>query len=642
MKKRRFISGTLTQFFAMSLICGLVGCSQNTVEQETINESSAETVEQSSKEESPETSVSNEEMLSFIPGTYTGTGEGMYGEITVEVTVSESEITDIKVTSYHDTEIIAQAAIGEMPEKIINYQSVAVDAATGATFCSRGIISAVTDALEQADGNMELLKAPLPEVEKEKLPDEEYDIVIVGAGGAGMTAAMQAGRISDYSVLVLEKAAWCGGSTALSGGQIAVAGTEKNEQEGVYDFTADEFLDFYKKRAAEMDRRPEDMWINETLVHRIGEQAPEIYNYFIEEGIDQPDYENNAKFGEEGRGITGFKNKAKGAGPVWGTFLQSLAEKNGAEIRTNSRVVDLVVEDGAVTGVVVETPESTYTVHAEKVILATGGFAQNINLFREQNSYYENIDKVWPYTAGTLTGDAFEFTADLNPAYTGYGFICMQSAMMPYGFESELGSYPTFGIYLWVNQDGERFVDELEYYYHKTFSVIEQEGGFAYALVSGKEPASYYGSMPIEELAEKLEARGGAWSADTLEELCEKTGMNIEKVKISIEEDTKRAVKGAKDTYGDPLYPAVTDEGPYYAFKITPSVIATMYGLKLDDHFQVVNTEGKPIENLYAAGELTMGNYFFQEYVATSNAVACAIYGGSLAAEEAVEDLNSR
>lgn len=575
----------------------------------------------------------------FTPGTYKGVGKGMYGPTTVEVTMSENGITAIEVLENNDTSLIVNAAIDDLPNRIISEQSLAVDATSGATMSSQGILNAVEDAVKQAGGSMKALKTAPPTREREQLPDEEVDIVVVGAGGAGMAAAIQARRVSDCSVLLLEKEAYCGGSTALSGGQISVAGTSKNKEEGVLDFNADEYLEYFKKRAGEMDRRPENMWINETLVHRIGERVPEFYSYLMEEGIDQTYHENTAFFGEPGRGITGFKDKEKRGQDTYGRFLKQLVEKNGAEIRTNARVTDLVIENGAVLGVHVETPESTYTVRATKVILSTGGFARNRELFEAQNSYYKNIDKVWTYTAPGTTGDAFELCAPLDPAYTGYGFIIMNGCVEPYGFESPQGAFPSGGMYLWVNQQGKRFVDEGGYYYQKTFDVAELDEGYCWAVCSGDEPQGFYGDMALRDIVAELEPLGGAVMADSLEELAEKTAINLENLKTSIDEDAERAKDGAKDAFGYDILQAVTNEGPFFAFKTYPSVICTMYGFKLDDRFHVVNTDDQPIENLFAVGELTMGNYFFQEYVATSSAVACGVYGGSIAAEEAVAEI---
>ena len=583
-----------------------------------------------------------QEASRFTAGTYTGSAQGMYGTTTVEVTVDETSILSIEVIDINDTDLVARAATSQLPNAIVEAQSLAVDNVAGATISSTGIRGAVQDALEQAGADIDALNEPLPEVEREQLPEEEFDVVIVGAGGAGMAAAIQIGRTSDCSVLILEKEAYCGGSTALSGGQIAVAGTSKNEGDDVYDFNADEFLAFFKSRAEEMERRPDGMWINEDLVHAIGERVPSFYNYLMEEGIDQPDHENQYVFDEDNRrGITGYKNAATRGQEVFGRFFVELAEKNGVEIRTNAKVTSLVVEGGAVAGVNVETPSSVYAVRAKKVILTTGGFAQNRELFEEQNSYYENIAECWSYTAPGTTGDAFEFCAELDPAYTGYGFIAVQSCVMPYGFESPQGAYPTFGPYLWVDHEGSRFVDETEYYYHKTFDVLEQPDGYCWALCCGETPEGFYGNPPMEDIVACLEPKGGVVVANTVEELADKCGFDMEKLTQSIAEDDERVAAGTLDTYGFPLYRAVGDEGPYYAFKIVPSVLATFYGFKLDERFHVLNNAGEPIANLFAAGELTMGNYMFQEYFSTSCAIACGVYGGSIAGDEAVAEIGA-
>lgn len=130
----------------------------------------------------------------FVPGTYTGSAPGMYGDIKVQVTVDEKAITSIEVLEYQDTGLIVETAIDDLPKRIIESQSLEVDATTGATMSSEGIRNAVDKALAEAGGSKKVLASSLPNAEKEELPDQEFDIVIVGAGGAGMAAAIRLGE----------------------------------------------------------------------------------------------------------------------------------------------------------------------------------------------------------------------------------------------------------------------------------------------------------------------------------------------------------------------------------------------------------------------------------------------------------------
>ncbi|NLA13212.1 MAG: FMN-binding protein, partial [Tissierellia bacterium] len=171
---------------------------------------SQQTVEEPPKE--PET-----EAL-YTPGTYTGKGAGINGEIQVEVTVTENEITDIKVVSHNETPGVSDLAISDIPANIVKHQSLGIDIIAGATGSSRGILEAVANALEQAGADIEALKAK--EVKSEtgplKTTEKEVDVVVIGAGGAGLAAAVSAHQ-NGATVLVLEKMPKVGGNTILSG-----------------------------------------------------------------------------------------------------------------------------------------------------------------------------------------------------------------------------------------------------------------------------------------------------------------------------------------------------------------------------------------------------------------------------------------
>ena len=222
--------------------------------------------------------------ISFTPGTYTASAQGMWSGVTVAVTVDGERITSVDVTDCQDTPIIAEAAIAQVTARIIDNQSLAIDAASGATVTSNAILCAAKSALSQAsDGNIAALVAPLPDKEMTSLPDESYDVVVVGAGGAGIAAALEVASSSEYTVLLLEKESWIGGSTALSGGGITVVNTPKNLGEGIdmvfsndgepLDCTPDDIVTYYKNKTETLSKRPQDMWINEELVRRIFEHS---------------------------------------------------------------------------------------------------------------------------------------------------------------------------------------------------------------------------------------------------------------------------------------------------------------------------------------------------------------------------------
>lgn len=576
------------------------------------------------------------ENANYKPGTYSGEARGMYGEVMVQVTVDEMKIISIDAKAPKDTRRLANAAITKVTDEIVKKQSLVVDTATGATITSYGVISAVKNALQKVVVNTEVLTQKAEKAEDLELPDESFDVVIVGGGGSGLAAAVQIGKDSDLSVLVLEKAAYTGGSTALSGGLILVGGTQYNGKDGALDFTPEEFLEYFKKRTAEMSRRPEDMWINEDLVLRIGQMAAPTFQYYMDEGAEISFLYNSEQWSDT-KGLAGFihagKVGAEGASYLWGDWFTNLAEKNGAEVRVNSKVTALISDGGIVNGVVVEGPDGQYTVKAKKVILACGGYGNNIPMLTNLHPDVPNIETTVSYTVPTDTGDFFELVEGLDAARAGYGHINVLGAGPGRGYHTEEGMLALIGFNVWVNKDGKRFANEKEYPpYHVSFEIFKQPDGLVYGI-AGSDLVftdSNTGRTGVDVLKDAADA-GIAYKGETLKELAEKIGVNAKELEKTI--DDYNIDTATKDT------PAPIAQAPYYALRIYPTVLGTIGGLKANENCQILNTKDKPIPNLYGAGEVIFGNVYLEEYYASGSGVTVAIYTGTIAGQEVVKSL---
>ena len=189
----------------------------------------------------------------YTAGTYTGKADGRNGEITVDVTFSEDAITDIVVKDHQETAGISDAAINELPGEIVASQSLAVDAKSGATFTSEGLVNAVADAVAQAGGDADALRA-VP-VEKERSTETiemTTDVVVVGGGAAGMAATVRLEQLGK-NVILLEKASFLGGAISVSGGNQVVMGSKLQAEAGVTDDTVDSMVEDFMKNGANLN-----------------------------------------------------------------------------------------------------------------------------------------------------------------------------------------------------------------------------------------------------------------------------------------------------------------------------------------------------------------------------------------------------
>jgi len=573
------------------------------------------------------------------PGTYTATVKGMQDMITVEVTLDENAITDVKVIEQHETPQMGLVVSDTIPKNIIKDQSYNVDVASGATISSYAVIAAVKDALAQADA-LEAFNKPKATVEKKTdLPTEDYDIVIVGGGGSGMSAAIAAKDQGVEKVLVLEKLSYVGGSTALSGGGFDVHGTPYNEMVNM-DYSTDEYVNMMVEFARAAKDRPEGMWINESLIRKVSDAIPDIFMQLIEDGM--PLEENFWEYGlvhhdleGEGRGVIAFGvsvPSAKLSGPVYSTWFGQYTAGKGAEIRLNSEVTELVVENGAVTGVVVDGPEGIYTVNAKKVILCCGGIENNPELVKQ---YAPEIAGAMALCCPGNTGDFMKLTEGLDTVVTGYGCVPQAGVSFVYEANTPYGGVSLVGLPLWVNKNGERFVNENIHYSQKSKAAAQQEGHYAWGITDS--------SNAMVPTIEAAIAEGGlpVYKADTLEELADMIGVPTDAFLASVEKYNEDYAAGQGDTvFGleqEAMIPVL--QAPFYAQRVQPLNMFCMVSLKADDNCRILNSKGEAIENLYGAGEVVIGNCFFESYACSGSAIKIALSTGKIAALDAIANM---
>ena len=564
-----------------------------------------------------------EAAASLIPGTYTAAKEGFqHGYVTVSVTVDEKSILDVQIVEVTDHPLTVVAAPCEqIPAAIVERQSYNVDVVTGATLTSNAIKNAVRDCLEQAGGADAFSAAP----EKAELvqgEDVHTDILVVGGGAAGMIAALEAnagenlGEKSGLNVMLVEKAGFLGGNTSVSGGVYLI----HEDETGAYDQAwIDRTVEAEKAVIGQYMQTP----FNEALVRgKMGvlKRTNELMDHV---GVKRAPAWGNLVF------LPTEHEEVKWHGSYLTHVVNGYLPDTGIDLRLSTAATRLITDEkGAVIGAQVQDKTSVYNVYAKKVILATGGFANNKELVAKYAPTFKDTPR---FSAGTTTGDGFVMATELGAGTVG------SNLMGHIGADDIVGIRPDYsltfgfgmGLFMGVNPNGERFCDESMSRYEMYHKVLLQGTDTCWGIVDSD-------NANVQALAESQS--GLVVSADTLEELAEKLGMPAETLVKTAETYNTYVDGGKDDAFGCPV--EMMDRvsvGPYYAWPVHACGITSLVALTVDGSCRVLTEQGEVIENLYATGDLVMGNLV--SYYVVARGVGTAVYSGNLAAQTAKAEI---
>lgn len=540
--------------------------------------------------------------LTMKPGVYTATVNGHNAPMTVEVTVSEHKIEKIDASKNLETIGVGRKAIEKMTAKILDMQSIGVDAVTGATVTSSAIWSAVKQCLEQAGADM---KAVTAKVEKHPSGERtiDADVVIVGGGGAGLAAAVSAHEAGAKKVVVLEKLGYLGGSTNVSEGALNAVDPARQGKQGIEDSTAK----FYEQ----------------TLKGGHDKGDPELVKYLTENSLSSVEWleAHGVKFKDEIGTATGalWQRSHYPATPSGNTYIRALEavidKTNGAiEVITDAEVNDLIKAEGRIAGVKAKHFGEKLTVSSDAVVITTGGFGANVKLRQEVNT------GVWKH----VVLDNKIGTTNINKAAQGQGMdLAKKYGAQLIGLDDiQLHPCGTPGTGLmenirtsgrnriFVNVDGDRFVNEGAARDVLANAIIKQPKGTYWIVVNKvRYPARDWVDANGATIRDMV-ALGSVVEADSLDDLAKKTSMDAGKLKVSIDGYNKIVKDGAKDPLGfvaNNKADTTLTEGPWYACQKVVTVHHTMGGIKINTKAEVIGTDGKVIPGLYAAGEVTGG-----------------------------------
>ena len=405
-------------------------------------------------------------------GTYKGVGKGKGGDIAVEVTIKDDTITDIKVLEQNETPGY-ETAMDTLTDEIISTNGVEVDMVSGCTLTSIGFLEAVKNALESAGATPEMLKKVENEAKVSPKEDvtETHEVVVIGAGGAGLSAAIEA-KAAGADVIVLEKMPLAGGNTLISGAEYAAPNNWLQKQEGIEDSTELFVQDMLKGG---------DYANEEALVRVVAENALEGAEWLRDEvGVTWED--ELMFFG--GHSVKRSLIPLGASGKEIITKQVAKAESMDIPILYNTKATKLITdESGAVIGVEAESDEANYTFNTTKgVIIASGGFGSNLEMRMKYNPEIdENI--LSTNTVGS-TGDGIIMAEDIGASLVGMEHIQTYPICDPLtGTLLYFDDARLYGHTVIVNKEGKRFVEELGRRDEMSMAIKAQTGHVCYELV---------------------------------------------------------------------------------------------------------------------------------------------------------------
>lgn len=537
----------------------------------------------------------------FKPGTYTAQVNGHNAPLTVQVTVGKNRIEKIDYSKNLETIGVGRVALDIVSKKILDHQSVGVDAVTGATISSFALMQGVKDCLKQAGGDMTALTK---HVEQHPAVEAKYqaDVVVVG-GGAGLAAAISAYQAGAKHVLVLEKLGFVGGSTNVSEGALNAVDPVRQGRQGIEDSVAK----FY----------------DQTIKGGHNKGTPALVHYLTENSMNSVDWleDLGVKFKDEIGTATGalWQRSHYPATPSGNTYIrtfeQVIGETNGAiKVMTDTKVTDLIKADGRIKGVMAENFGRKITVDAGAVVIATGGFGANIKMRQEFNTGVwkdVKLDKSIGCTnlAKAAQGDGLVMGKKVGAALIGLDDIQIHPCGTPgTGLMENIRTSGRNRIF--VNLEGSRFVNEGAARDVLAKAIFAQPKGTYWIVVNHERYPSEDWVDANGATIRNMLALGSVVAAPTLDELAKKTGMDPKKLEASVAGYNAVVEGKAKDPLGfvaNNKDDKTLTGGPWYACRKVPTVHHTMGGLEINTKAQVIGVDGKVIPGLYAAGEVTGG-----------------------------------
>ncbi|MBR2811944.1 MAG: FAD-dependent oxidoreductase [Solobacterium sp.] len=520
----------------------------------------------------------------FTPGTFTARAAGRNGDVSTAVTFSAERIEDIRIES-QETESIGVEAMNKMKAIVLETQGVDLDNVAGATISASAFIEALNDCVRQAGADPAKLTGAAG-YGKTSSYETEADIIVVGGGAAGMSAAIAAHE-AGASVILLEKSNILGGNTVCATNGINGADAKVQLESQEYKEAGASVEGLVSLQINNEDARED---LDRAFAENSGETIDRLSgigaSFEVEINKDERNKDQNYYL---------LQDRTNGTTAV--TLISLVSKKiseEGITVYYSMDAHDLVEENGKVTGVIARNEngeEVTFT--GKAILLATGGFGQNSELVGKVNPALANAitDETAPTTGeGLLMAQAVGADAvNLDAIQTFPAVIPGYGMLLPFNLP---GGFTPDAIY--VNNRSERFTAEG---FEIPDQILAQDKGEVYAV---------FDESGMNDSLQTLLKNGYVVSGDTAEELAEKLGLDGKALAATIAAFNEDISDGTDDAFGkDKNLNSL--EGTLYGYRFGVGAHYFMGGILINDQTQVLNTEGEVIDGLYAAGEVTGG-----------------------------------
>ena len=568
-----------------------------------------------------------------VSGDFTGTAKGFGGDVSVTLTLTDGAITGCTAEGKDETQGVGSEAIAKMPGEIAESGSIAVDGVSGATVTSTAIKEAAAAALTAADLNPDDYKTAVENNATAEDSTVDADVVVVGAGGAGMTAAITAAA-EGKSVVILESQSMVGGnSVRATGGMNAgktvyqdenefgeSAGVEKTLKTAAEKYADNETITALAKTVSEQwaayQANPTGYFDSvelmelDTMIGGKGINDPELVETLCANSADAIDWldehgitlHNVSSFG--GASVkrihrpVNAEGKTVSVGSYMIPLLQENCEKAGVKMMLDTTATEILTDaNGAAVGVkATGASGETVTVNAKAVVLASGGFGANLDMVVK---YKPELKGFMTTNAPGIQGQGIEMAQAIGAAT-----VDMDQIQIHPTVEANTAALITEGLRgdgaILINEEGQRFIDEVGTRDVVSAAEIAQTGSYSWLVV---DQAMVDASSVIQGYIKK----GYTVTGETYEELGKAMGVDAAAFAETMEKwngyvEAKNDPDFGRTSFANPLNTA-----PYYAVKVTAGVHHTMGGLKINANTEVLNEKGEVIPGLFAAGEVTGG-----------------------------------